>query len=246
MGKTIDFLSTNYKNFLLVGHFNAEESNTSVKDFCDIYEFKYLIKEPTCYKNPYNSKSVDLNYAENIADPVLKAIEQCKNHPSVRIINNGYKTNSLFTFNQVSLEEIQKELKNINPSKASQSSDIPTKIIRQNLDLFAQILHQEMNQSLDLNKFPSTMKLGNITPSFQKNDRTNKENCRPTSILPNLSKVFEKCIYKQLSNFFEIFIFKIKCGFRKGLNAQHCLIKLIEKWRECIDQGLEFGTLFGT
>ena len=28
---------------------------------------------------------------------------------------------------------------------------------------------------------------------------------------------------------------------RKGLNAQHCLIKLIEKWRECID--LEFGAL---
>ena len=47
MGKAIDFLSTNFKKFLLVGHFNAEESNTSVKDFCDIYEFKYLIKEPT-------------------------------------------------------------------------------------------------------------------------------------------------------------------------------------------------------
>ena len=30
---------------------------------------------------------------------------------------------------------------------------------------------------------------------------------------------------------------------RKGLNAQHCLIKLIEKWRECIDQDLEFGAL---
>ena len=174
MGKAIDFLSTNFKKFLLVGHFNAEESNTSVKDFCDIYELMYLIKEPTYYKNPNNSKSADLNYAESFADPVLKAIEQCKNHPSIRIINDGYKTNSVITFNQVSLEEIQKELKNVNPSKASQSSDIPTKIIRQNLDLFAQILHQEMNQSLDLNKFPSTMKLGNITPSFQKTDQIKK------------------------------------------------------------------------
>ena len=106
MGKAIDFLSTNFKKFLLVGHFNAEESNTSVKDFCDIYEFKYLIKEPTYYKNPNNSKSVDLNYAESIADPVLKPIEQCKNHLSIRIINDGYKTNSVITFNQVSLEEI--------------------------------------------------------------------------------------------------------------------------------------------
>ena len=36
---------------------------------------------------------------------------------------------------------------------------------------------------------------------------------------------------------------KYQCGFRKGLNAQHCLIKLIEKWRECLDQGFQFGAL---
>ena len=50
-------------------------------------------------------------------------------------------------------------------------------------------------------------------------------------------------IYKQLSSFFENLFSKYQCGFRKGLNAQHCLIKLIEKWRECIDQGLEFRIL---
>ena len=100
-----------------------------------------------------------------------------------------------------------------------------------------------MNQSLDLNKFPSTMKLGNTTSSFKKNDLTNKENYRPISILPNLSKVFEKCIYKQVSNIFENLFSKYQCGFRKGLNAQHCLIKLIEKWPERLDKGLEFGVL---
>ena len=56
--------------------------------------------------------------AEDIADPVLKAIEKYKNHLIIRIINDKYKTNSEFTFNQVSLEKIQKELKNLNLSKA--------------------------------------------------------------------------------------------------------------------------------
>ena len=41
---------------------------------------------------------------ENIADPVLKAIEKYKNHVNIRIINDKCKTNSIFTFNQVSLE----------------------------------------------------------------------------------------------------------------------------------------------
>ena len=103
---------------------------------------------------------------ENIADPVLKALKKYKNHPSIRITNDKYKTNSVFTFNQVSLEEIKKEIKNLNPSKASQSSDIPTKIIRQNLDLFAPTSRNE--SIIDLNKFSSTMKLGNIIPSFKK------------------------------------------------------------------------------
>ena len=106
--------------------------------------------------------------AENIADTILKAIEKYKNHPNIRIIYDKYKTNSIFTFNEVSLEEIQKELKKLNPSKASQRPDIPTKIIRQNLNLSAPIVHEEMNQSLDLNKFSATMKLGSITPSFKK------------------------------------------------------------------------------
>ena len=75
------------------------------------------------------------------------------------------------------------------------------------------------------------MKSANITPVFKKNDRTDKSNYRPVSILPNLSKVFERCIYKQLSPYFDPILSKQQCGFRKGFNAQH------------LDQGLVFGVL---
>ena len=47
------------------------------------------------------------------------------------------------------------------------------------------------------------MKSANITPLFKKNDRTNKSNNKPVCILPNLSKVFERCIYKQLLAYFD-------------------------------------------
>ena len=63
MGKAIDFLTTNFENFLLVGDFNAEESNNSVKDFCNVYGFKHLIKESTCYKNANNPKCINLMLA---------------------------------------------------------------------------------------------------------------------------------------------------------------------------------------
>ena len=60
MGKAIDSLSSRYENFLLIGDFNAEVSDVSMKEFCDIYSFKNLIKEPTCFKNPANPKCIDL------------------------------------------------------------------------------------------------------------------------------------------------------------------------------------------
>ena len=78
---------------------------------------------------------------------------------------------------------------------------------------------------------------------FKKDDRTDKSNYRPISILPNLSKVFEKCIYNELSIFLEKVLSKYQCGFRKGFSAQHCLLKLLEQWKESVDQGLVFGAL---
>jgi len=34
-----------------------------------------------------------------------------------------------------------------------------------------------------------------------------------------------------------------QCGFRKGFNAQHCLLGLLEKWKACNDKKLSFGAL---
>ena len=36
---------------------------------------------------------------------------------------------------------------------------------------------------------------------------------------------------------------KYQCGFRKGFNAQHCLVSMIEKWKESVDNGGAFGLL---
>ena len=51
---------------------------------------------------------------------------------------------------------------------------IPTKIIKDNIDIFVPVLLTEFNESLKLNRFPHYMKSANITPVFNKNDRTDK------------------------------------------------------------------------
>ena len=59
---------------------------------------------------------------------------------------------------------------------------------------------------------------------FKKDGKTDKKNSRLISALPTLSKIFQ-------------------CGFRKGFNAQHCLITLIKKWRWSVDGVAQTGAL---
>ena len=84
------------------------------------------------------------------------------------------------------------------------------------------------------------MKSANIQPVFKKNDQTDKTNYKPIGMHSNPSKVFERCIYKQLSTYFDGILSK-QCGFRKGFNVQYSLLKLLQKWRQNLDQDFVFS-----
>ena len=70
---------------------------------------------------------------------VLAAIYYYQNHPSIKTILE--KCNFSFSFKTVSLIDIEKEMKSLNTNKASHSSDIPTKILKQNIDFFSPFLY---------------------------------------------------------------------------------------------------------
>ena len=50
--RVVDLHSSNYGNFILLGDFNSEMTDTNLKDFCNLYFLKNLIKKPTGFKNP--------------------------------------------------------------------------------------------------------------------------------------------------------------------------------------------------
>ena len=60
-------------------------------------------------------------------------------------------------------------------------------------------------------------------PVYKNLDPLQKENYRPVSLLPHISKVFERVIYKQINNFMENKISKCITGFRKSHGTQHSL-----------------------
>ena len=60
VSKGLDKALSNYDNFLVIGDFNSQTTETHMKDFCELYSLENLIKEPTCYKNPNNPSLIDL------------------------------------------------------------------------------------------------------------------------------------------------------------------------------------------
>ena len=70
-----------------------------------------------------------------------------------------------------------------------------------------------------------------------------KTNCRPVSIIPIISKIFEKNMSNQLSTYFEKILSKFQRGFRKGFSTQHCLLLMLEKWNHAADDKKVFEAL---
>ena len=83
--------------------------------------------------------------------------------------------------------------------------------------------------------FASQLKLADIKPLHKKLATINKENYRPVSLLPVVSKLFERLMQKQMISHIEKFLSPYLCGYRKGFNAQHALISMIETWKKCLD-----------
>ena len=65
---------------------------------------------------------------------------------------------------------------------------------------------------------------------------------RPVSILPNLSKISEKCMFEQMSQFFEN-ILKYQCGFWKCFSTQQCILAMLGKWKRSAHNSKMFGAL---
>ena len=134
-----------------------------------------------------------------------------------------FKINSkveVFYFRELKKEEIQREVHNLNNNKASQHSDIPTKIIESNSDIFNDFLYASINRSIKSSLFPSCLKRADITPVYKKGKRDLKDNYRPVSILPVLSELYERSMFKQISEFFQYIFLKNPCGFRKDRSTQ--------------------------
>ena len=106
--------------------------------------------------------------SENISDPVIKAIVKYWAHPSIIAIKENRTSKSNFNSSFVEKVDILKEIKILQSNKATQNTDIPTNLIKDNEDIFAEFIFINLNKCIGQSVFLSKLKLANITPVHKK------------------------------------------------------------------------------
>ena len=79
-----------------------------------------------------------------------------------------------------------------------QQNDVATKILKENSEVFARYIHENINFCMENSIFPSDLKIVDVNPAFKKKSKTSKYNYIRISILPNISKIYERCLQSQI------------------------------------------------
>ena len=85
--------------------------------------------------------------------------------------------------------------------------------------------------------FPDALKCAQICPIHNKDSSLNITNYRPVSVLPSLSKIFEKVLVEQLSDYFEYIFNEEISRFRCKHSCETILVRMIEDIRQYLDEG---------
>jgi len=96
-------------------------------------------------------------------------------------------------------------------------------------NFFASKLCNIFNVSIKNNLFPTDLKVAKVVPIFKKGNTSLIENYRPISILPTVSKVFEKLIFEQMSHYVisNRFLNACQFGFQRGNSTESAFIYLL-------------------
>ena len=178
-----------------------------------------------------------LNGNENLEN----IVDYFSEHPSILAIKQKFP-NLHFSFRKVNTEEVCKVVRSLNVSK-SVGGKIPVRSLKLAEAQCAPILTSLFNDALETGIFPSELKLADIVPCHKKDATTDKSNFRPVSLLPTISKVFERLMANQMLNFLDSFLSKFLCGFRKGHSTQNALLNMLRRWQHHLSKGEKVGAL---
>ena len=186
------------------------------------------------------------DYYSNLAGKLLKKLPKPPNKFTLNTVFQHYKgivqTDS---FNLVTVSEntILNILKNTDVSKAAGLDNPSGCFLKDGTEVLAKYITNLCNLSITSGEFPHSCKIPKLKPIYKEGSLTEVSNYRPISLLPLISKVIEKVIHDQTSDFlnYRNLLHSYRSGFRKNHSTDYCLFFLSDKILKGFDQGLMTG-----
>ena len=148
----------------------------------------------------------------------LSTYVQCKVNTSYTLhhIHHNNPTEHHFNFNTNTENETLSIFNKLKSKNTSGKDEISNKLLESIQDDIAKPLTIFINQSLKTGIFPNALIIAKVKPLYKKFDNFCLNNYRPISLLPTISKIFERVMFIQLFSYLLSFICKTEqqYGFR--------------------------------
>ena len=180
--------------------------------------------------------TVVIDTCETNENRIDEIIEKFQDHPSIKKINENVVIENRFEFKDITEEEMFNKIIKIDPSKACMKDDIPPKIILGTTDIISAPLKNMFNDAIKSEKYPKPFKTADVTALPKTRDKQNKKKYRPVSLTPIFSKLFERHMYEQMSEYAGGFLSPYIFGYRKGHSTEQCVMVMIEVWKKAVDE----------
>ena len=112
-----------------------------------------------------NSFVINEKY-KNTSDPVQRAIVKFESRPSISLIKNKITNGNNFTFELVSLSDIELEIRLLNSKKATTHKNIPPKRLKSSSEATVNVLDRHFAKTITKGVFPDNLKVADVTPVF--------------------------------------------------------------------------------
>ena len=119
-------------------------------------------------------------------------------------------------------------------------------LLKEVKDFLSVPLSHLINLSMEQGIVPDELKLARVVPIFKSGDKTQTLNYRPISVLPSLSKLFERVIHNRISKFLEKYkiLYAYQFGFRKDHSTCLATSYLVDKITKALDDKEYFLSVF--
>ena len=237
------FFDAKFKKFRANGNVTWSLINSLIKRSCDKSSIINLINLPN--RSTITSPSLIADsfnqHFSSVSDRISRQVRPTQCNPESFLKHRSEDELCLNPTNEVEIDKIITDLK---PKLSYGIDGISNKLLKQIQSSLRTPLAILCNKSMSEGKFPTQLKTAKVVPLFKSGCRTDMDNYRPISVLPVLSKVFEKIVLRWFKPFMKDKFYINQFGFTENASTIQAGQRFMAELLECYDKGSMLLSVF--